>query len=77
MIIGGLLGYILFLLFLESKGMGNIIFRNNKFVPWNIIHYMINPFIRSYLWYPLMWRANWLIMVLCGIVAEHMVKKYL
>lgn len=73
MITGSLIGFVLFLFFLESKGMGNIILRNGKFVPWNVIQYMKNPFIRSHLWYPQMWRANWLIMIISGAGVEYMI----
>lgn len=74
MITGGILGFIMFLLFLESKGMGNVIIRGGKFVPWNVIHYIKNPFIRRFLWYPRMWCGNWLIMVGCGCFVEEIIK---
>ncbi len=66
-IIGGVIGYILFIIYLESPGMKNIIFRNGKIVPSNIIHFMKNPFKRYFLWYPSLWCANWLIMTSVGM----------
>lgn len=65
-IIGGLCGFVSFVMFLESETMGNIIFRNGVFVPFNILTYIINPFFKRELWYVPLWRANWLIMTSFG-----------
>ena len=65
-IIGGLVGYFSFLSFLESKCMGNIIIRQGEFTPNNILHYMKSPFYDRFLWYPALWRANWIIMTCVG-----------
>jgi len=66
-IIGGLFGYIYFLYGLESSDMGNIIFRCGEFAPGNILAYMINPFYKPFLWYPYLWRSNWIITTLVGM----------
>ena len=64
---GGILGFLSFVLYLESPMMSNIIVRNGEFAPSNIIHYMWNPFIESYLWCFPLWCANWLITTSVGL----------
>lgn len=59
---GGFLGFIYFVLELESDGMTNVWIRNNKFEPKNIIAYVANPFQTNVLWInPELWRYNWII----------------
>ena len=59
---GAYLGFLYFVIELESEDMGNIIFRNGKFRPQNIIEYMKYPFMSDLFWiYPVVWKHNWLI----------------
>jgi hypothetical protein len=67
LIIGGIIGYTKFLTYLESKKMGNIIFRDGKFTPYNVARYMIHPLKSWHLWHPSLWRANWICMTSLGI----------
>jgi hypothetical protein len=71
---GGLVGYVMFLTYLESKPMGNIIFRDGIFSPLNIVRYMINPFIACHLWHPSLLRANWIIMTCLGSIIGYMIQ---
>jgi hypothetical protein len=59
----GIFGFILFLILLESPGMGNIWWRNGKFNPGGIIVFLTSPLYQSFLWYPSLWIHNWLIVV--------------
>ena len=67
-IIGGLLGFIYFIIYLESRKMGGIWYRNGKFTPYNVIMYMKSPFYNYFLWHPILLRANWIFMTSLGIV---------
>ena len=73
--IGSLLGYGMFVYGLEEADMGNIIFRNGKFTPSNILHYMKHPFTSTTLWYPSLWKQNWLIMTVSGAAIGYTVIK--
>ena len=55
------LGFAFFVCNLESSDMGNIIFRNGQFAPWNVVEYVVSPFKQDVLWYPQLWAANWII----------------
>lgn len=66
-ILGGVFGFCRFLIFLESKTMGNIIFRGGEFTPVNILSYVTNPLTNTFLWYPSLWCANWIIMTGAGM----------
>ena len=55
------LGFCFFVGNLESSDMGNIIFRNGHFAPWNVFQYVVSPFKQDVLWYPQLWAANWII----------------
>ena len=68
-VIGAMTGYCLFLYNLESKDMGNIIFRvdanNIKKINYKgIFHYMINPFRSKVLWNHQFLSINWLVMTI-------------
>lgn len=67
-IFGGIFGIILFLMYLESPQMGNIIYRNGKFSPSNIFKIIINPLYKPLLWNYKLWMANWIIMMGSGII---------
>lgn len=67
--LGAIVGYCVFLYNLESKDMGNIIFRvdanNVKKINYKgILHYMINPFKSKVLWSRPLLSANWIVMTL-------------
>jgi hypothetical protein len=68
-IIGGCIGFGLFLVSLETCGMENIIWRNGKFTPKNIIHYMKSPFKEKFLWSSNLWASNWIITTGVGALA--------
>lgn len=79
-LVGGIFGFMTFIMYLESRHMGNIIIREGAFVPLNILHYMINPFKSRYLWHPTLWRANWIIMSAVGAAvgwSVHGIQNYL
>lgn len=67
-VVGGIIGYVSFVFYLESSEMGNIIIRDDTIVPSNVLRYMKSPFVESYLWYPALWRANWLITTGIGML---------
>ena len=60
------LGFAFFVYNLESPDMGNIIFRNGQFAPWNLVEYIVSPFKQDVLWYPQLWAANWIITTSVG-----------
>lgn len=66
-ILGGVAGFVVFITSLEASGMGNIIIRQGEFAPQNIIHFMKSPFKEKFLWYPALWRSNWVIMTSVGL----------
>lgn len=61
-------GFMFFVCNLESPDMGNIIFRNGQFAPWNVWEYIVSPFKQDVLWYPQLWAANWIITTSLGTV---------
>ena len=66
--LGGLLGFTLFVALLESKHMGKILYRDNKFRINGLILYLKSPFHQKFLWYPQLWKHNWIIMTSLGSV---------
>jgi hypothetical protein len=64
--LGSVCGFGLFVSLLESKGMGSILFREGVFTPHNLIKYVKSPFNSVFLWYPQLWRHNWVIMAITG-----------
>ena len=38
-----------------------------KFAPENILVYMYNPFFSPFLWYPYLWKSNWIITTSVGV----------
>ena len=67
-LLGGLIGFSIFIIGLESKGMGNVIIRNGKFSFGGIIKYIKSPFHQNFLWiHPKLWIHNWIIMTGLGI----------
>lgn len=78
--IGGIIGFILFVINLESDDMGNILFRTNndnkvEFRFDNLVHYMANVFYRWFLWHPTLWGCNWIIMTGTGILIGFLIEK--
>ena len=71
-LIGGLCGYAFFVVSLESEKLGKIVFRNGKFCPENIVKYMLSPFHERVLWYPILWRANWLVTTSVGVCSGYL-----
>ena len=73
LIIGGIIGFIIFLIELESPDLGNIIFRidatGKKSISYSSIFEMMkSPFIYSQFWTNNnFWKANWIITSLTGI----------
>lgn len=63
---GSVIGFMFFIQFLESKSMGNVLYRGGRWCPRNLLLFIINPFTKSYLWYPGLWRANWIISTSVG-----------
>ena len=54
--VGGIAGFLYFLMSLEDEDMGKIIWRKNKFTCVNIINYIKQPFISLLFWkHPEMW----------------------
>jgi len=74
--VGGLLGFIIFIYDLESKGMGNIVIRNGKFSPASIWQYIKSPFNQSYLWQPKLLRHNWIVIVSFCMILSKFASKY-
>lgn len=58
---GASYGFLLFLLNLESKGMGNVIIRNGRFTPMNVLRFIKSPFFQRWLWKPSLWKYNWIL----------------
>lgn len=67
MAIGAIIGCVMFITYLESKKMGNIIFRDGLFSLSNVFQYLKNPLKTWHLWHPSLLRANWIFMVSAGI----------
>lgn len=72
-IVGGLVGYCVWLVLLESEKMTGVIFRQNDagekiFTPQNILLYMIAPFQHSFFWSPYFFQHNWIVMTTFGII---------
>jgi len=63
---GGLVGFLLFITLLESKGMRNVLYREGVFVPRNLVKYVRSPFNSTVLWHPALWKHNWIVMTVCG-----------
>lgn len=66
-VVGGVVGFTLFLIHLESDEMGNIIYRvdsdgNTRFNRSGIIEYIKSPFKSKILWNPQLLYANWIVM---------------
>lgn len=76
-VIGGILGFVSFVVYLESSHMGNIIYRDRQFVPLNVVKYLKNPFVSKCLWHPRCWRANWIIMTMFGMLNGKIIEKML
>jgi len=77
-IAGALLGYIGWLILLESEKMGNIVFRkdfegNAVFSPRNIFNMMLGPFKHAYFWGVEFWQHNWILMCIGGIAIEYVI----
>ncbi len=71
-IIGGCIGFGLWVALLESEQMSGIIFRCDDtgakiFTPQNILLYMVAPFHHLFFWYPPFLQHNWIIMTILGI----------
>lgn len=69
----------LFLLYIQfSPDMGNIWWRNGKFVPSNAIRLMIHPLSHSYMWsFRQMWIINYFVwlFLLFSIICIHDMQK--
>ena len=72
-IIGALIGFVLFLVSLEARDMGNIIIRNGIFSPKNIVTYLKSPFRQYFLWHPYLWKSNWIIMSIMGYLIGQLI----
>ncbi len=64
--IGAFVGFLIFVGLLEGNGMGKILWREGEFSPRGLLKYMKSPFVQKYLWYPSLWRHNWIIMTFTG-----------
>ena len=53
---------------LEGPDMGNVLYRNGKWHPSNVINYLTSPFYQKWLWYPALWTCNWIVMTGAGAV---------
>ena len=65
-ITGGLTGFLIFVMLLESKCMKNVLYREGVFVPKNLVKYVRSPFNSTALWHPALWKHNWIIMTASG-----------
>jgi len=65
----------MFILLLESPGMGNVWWRNGELNLGGILVFLISPFYQSFLWNINLWIHNWLIVVgasvLIGLLVSH------
>ena len=65
--IGSIIGFLLFIVLLESDGMGCILYRTNSKFRFNgLLKYIKSPFNQRFLWYPELWKHNWIVMSICG-----------
>jgi hypothetical protein len=79
-LIGGIIGFVLFIKNLEGDDMGNILFRLNsdnkpEFRLDNLVSYMGNVFHKWFLWHPELWNCNWLVMAGTGAFAGFVLEK--
>lgn len=83
MIIGGIIGYTVFLLNLESPDLGNILFRidssgNKTLSIESVLNMMKAPFVYKQFWFNKKFlNINWIICVSFGILSGYLYKKYL
>ena len=80
---GGIFGFIIFLLNLESPDLGNILFRidasgNKTLSIDSVLNMMKAPFIYKQFWFnKKFFNINWIICVSCGMLCGYLYKKYL
>ena len=79
-LIGGFIGFLIWFVMLESKSMGNIIFRKNStggysFTPQNISRFLYAPFLYNYFWSFSFLLHNWIIMTSLGIFIGYFLSK--
>lgn len=72
-IIGGIVGFSLFVIGLESDKMGNIIFRNGYFRPSAIWQFVKHPFQSDFLWNNDLLEHNWIFMTGIGMLVGSIV----
>jgi hypothetical protein len=75
--LGGLIGFTIFVGLLESKKMGKILYRNDKFRINGLILYLKSPFHQKFLWYPQLWKHNWVMMTGCGTLIGYILSNYI
>lgn len=68
-IIGFLVGFLIWLSLLESNQMKGVIFRQNDngepvFTPQNILLFFIAPFKHTFFWTPVLFQHNWIIVTI-------------
>jgi hypothetical protein len=79
-VIGGIIGFTIFLFELESPSMGGIIFRMNSdgvkvFSPDSLFEIMKAPFKFIHFWTTLdLLRCNWIFLIMIGIMSGIIVK---
>ena len=76
MTIGAIFGFIIFVGLLESNGMGKILIRDGQFTPGSLLKYLKSPFHQRFLWYPQMWRHNWILMTGGGALVGALLKHF-
>jgi hypothetical protein len=64
--LGAVIGFITFVGLLEFGGMGHILWRDGEFSPKSLWKYIKSPFFQEFLWYPKLWRHNWILMTGLG-----------
>lgn len=74
---GALIGFIAFVVLLESGGMGKILYREGTFRLGGLLLYLKSPFHQRFLWYPSCWKHNWVLMTSAGAMVGYVASFFL
>jgi len=72
-LICGFIGYIVFIMFIVSKKMAYLPYRNGNYLSSDIIRFMKSPLVAWYLWHPTLLRANWIFTTFTGMLIGYVI----
>jgi hypothetical protein len=68
-ILGGFIGFTIFVIMLESKSMGAVLYRDGRYRIGGLFKYLKAPLNQTFLWYPQCWFHNWILMIIMGSIS--------